>query len=185
MAEEARPPLAPGWQRTRRVLLAVVVAFAAFAANTVMPAFAGGTKADPRWSELSTPHRQILAPLAGEWDRLDSASRTRWLGVAQRYPKMTPIGQKRVQTRMKKWAALTPQEREEARAKYKRMKRKNDSADLRREWQRYQALSPQEREALAAGERKRKAQGSKSSKSSKGAQGKRSGAAPTTEDFSQ
>jgi hypothetical protein len=108
--------------------------------------------------------------------------------VAQRYPKMTPIGQKRVQTRMKKWAALTPQQREEARAKYKRMKRKNDSTDLRREWQRYQALPPQEREALAAGEGKRKNPGAKSSrsaKSSKNAKRKRPGAAPTTEEFSQ
>jgi len=98
---------------------------------------------------------------------------------------MTPIGQKRVQTRMKKWAALTPQQREEARAKYKRMKRKNDSTDLRREWQRYQALPPQEREALAAGQGKRKHPGAKSSKSGKNAKRKRPGAAPTTEDFSQ
>jgi len=89
--------------------------------------------------------------------------------VAQRYPKMTPIGQKRVQTRMKKWAALTPQQREEARTKYKRMKRKNDSKDLRREWQRYQALPAKEREALAAGEPKRK----------------RSSSASTAEEFSQ
>jgi hypothetical protein len=184
MAEEAQPPLDAAWHRARRALLAVV-ALAAFAAHALNPAFAGGAKPDPHWGELSAAQRSILAPLAGEWDRLDSASRTRWLGVAQRYPKMTPIGQKRVQTRMKKWAALTPQQREEARAKYKRMKRKNDSTDLRREWQRYQALPPQEREALAAGQGKRKHQGAKSSKSGKNAKRKRPGAAPTTEDFSQ
>jgi hypothetical protein len=180
VAEKTQSPLGgPAWQGARRALLAALLACAAVTLNS---AIAGGAKPDPRWRELGAAQREILAPLASEWDRLDSASRTRWLGVAQRYPKMTPIGQKRVQTRMKKWAALTPQQREEARAKYKRMKRKNDSKDLRREWQRYQALPPQEREALAAGERKRKTPAGKGSKSTKR---KRPSGAPATDEFSQ
>jgi hypothetical protein len=151
MAEEAQSrALGRRWRIARRVLLAVLAAF------TLHPAVAEAAKPDPRWDELTPPQREILQPLAGEWDRLDAASRKRWLGVATRYPKMTPTGQKRVQTRMKKWAALSPQQREEARTKYKTMKRKRGSAELRREWQRYQALPPKEREALAAGERKRK-----------------------------
>jgi len=174
MAQEAPAALDRAWQCIGRSLLALATALA------LHPALAAGPKSDPRWNELSAPQREILAPLSGEWDRLDSASRKRWLGVAKRYPKMTPVGQKRVQTRMRKWAALTPQQREEARAKYKRMKRKSGSADLRREWQRYQALSPQEREALAAGERKRKtnATGSKTKR-------KRPSTAPASEEFSQ
>jgi hypothetical protein len=164
---QAQAPLGGRWQRARRVLVALGVAFA------LSPAFAAGSKADPRWHELTAPQREILAPLAGEWDRLDGDSRKRWLGVAMRYPKMTPVGQKRVQTRMKKWAALTPQQREEARAKYKKMKRKRGSKELKSEWQRYQALSPEERQALAAGERKRKTKST------------RKRAAPATEEFSQ
>jgi hypothetical protein len=180
MAEKTRPSLGPAWQRARRALLAALLACAALTLNS---ALAEGAKPDLRWRALSAAQREILAPLASEWNRLDAASRTRWLGVAQRYPKMTPIGQKRVQTRMKKWAALTPQQREEARAKYKRMKRKNDSKDLRREWQRYQALPAQEREALAAEERKRKTPAGKGSK--KSTKRKRSSSAPTAEEFSQ
>jgi len=43
----------------------------------------------------------------------------RWLAVADRYPKMTPAEQKRVQERMQEWAKLTPQQREAARARYR------------------------------------------------------------------
>jgi len=171
MAQEAPPALGRAWRRIGRSLLALAAGLA------LHPALAADPKSDPRWAELTPPQREILAPLSREWDRLDSASRKRWLGVAKRYPKMTPVGQKRVQTRMRTWAALTPQQREEARAKYKRMKRKNGSAELRREWQRYQALSPQEREALAAGERKRKS-GGKTKR-------KRASTEPASEEFSQ
>jgi len=151
MAAKAQSALGGRWRAARRGLLALA------AALIMQTAFAQGTAPDPSWETLALGQQQILAPLASEWDRLDPASRKRWLGVAQRYPKMTPIGQKRVQTRMKKWAALSPQQREEARAKYKRMKRKRGSTELKSEWQRYQALPAKEREALAAGERKRKA----------------------------
>lgn len=169
MAEKTPGALVGGWRATRRGLLALAAALA------LQTAFAQGTAPDPRWDNLASAQQQILAPLAGEWDRLDPASRTHWLGVAKRYPKMTPIGQKRVQTRMKKWAALTPQQREEARAKYKTMKRKRGSTELKSEWQRYQALPAKEREALAAGERKRKAEGKR----------KRQSSAPAAEAFSQ
>jgi len=174
MAQEAPAALGGAWRRIGRSLLGLVAGLA------LHPGLAADAKSDPRWSELSVPQREILAPLSGEWDRLDSASRKRWLGVAKRYPKMTPVGQKRVQTRMRKWAALTPQQREEARAQYKHMKRKTGSAELRREWQRYQALPPQEREALAAGERKRK-----TNPTSTKTKRKRPSTAPATEEFSQ
>ena len=153
----------------RRALVALVAAVA------LQPAWAERTAPDPRWEALAPAQQEILAPLADQWNGLDASSRGRWLGVAKRYPKMTPIGQKRVQTRMKKWAALTPQQREEARAKYKKMKRKRGSKELKREWQQYQALSPQEREALAAPAHTRKP---------KTPRGRASGA-PAPETFSQ
>ncbi len=169
MAQEAQGTLTGRWRAMRRALLALATAVA------LQPALAERGAKDPRWESLAPAQQQVLAPLAGEWDKLDPASRKRWLGVAKRYPTMTAIGQKRVQTRMKKWAALTPQQREEARAKYKRMKRKRGSTDLKREWQRYQALPATEREALAAAERKRRAEGKR----------KRQSATPAPEAFSQ
>ena len=169
MAAKAQDALARRWRAARRGLFALAAALA------MQTAFAQHGAPDPRWETLAPGQQQILTPLAGEWDRLDPASRKRWLGVAKRYPSMTPLGQKRVQTRMTKWAALTPQQREEARANYKTMKRKRGSPELKSEWQRYQALPAKEREALAAGERKRKAEGKR----------KRQGSEPAAEAFSQ
>jgi len=162
MAEQTPAALGGCGQTARRTLVALVAAFAVHAAC------AQGAPQNPDWQALAPAQREILAPLAGEWDRLDPASRKRWLGVAPRYPKMTPLGQKRVQTRMKKWATLSPRQREEARENYKSLKRKRGSTELQREWQRYQALPPKEREALAAEAGKRKAQGSTAKRANTG-----------------
>ena len=147
MAEKAQLAL----RRVRR--LARGVAFVLLAALAAGAAQARDRYPDQNWDALEAPQREILAPLASEWDRLDSDSRKRWLGVAMRYPKMTPIGQKRVHTRIKKWAALTPQQRAEARARYKLMLLERKMKRLQREWQRYQALSIEERQRLAAPEK--------------------------------
>ena len=162
MAEEAARRLSPSAPETARVsvqgtlrdhlrrwLLAggtFLVALLLVSGNALAQA---KKKPPPAWAELSPAKQKILAPLAGEWDRLDAANRTRWLGVAKRYPDMTPVGQKRTQSRMEKWAKLTPKQREEARKKYQRLKGKED-ADLRGMWQQYQALPPAERQALTA-----------------------------------
>lgn len=135
--------------RLRRWLLAggtFLVALLLVSGNALAQA---KKKPPPAWAELSPAKQKILAPLAGEWDRLDAANRARWLGVAKRYPGMTPVGQKRTQSRMEKWAKLTPKQREEARDKYRRLKEKEDE-DLRGKWQQYQSLPPAERQALTA-----------------------------------
>jgi len=105
----------------------------------------------PSWAELSPPQREALAPLAGEWDKLDAEQKKEWLGVAKRYPKMTPTGKKRVQTRMSKWAALTPQQREQARENYRKMKEARKKKDLSKQWSEYQSLHPQEGQGAAPG----------------------------------
>jgi len=159
MAEEAPRALAR-WRRAARRALFVLLALCA-ASGAAVQAGAGTAS----WTTLSPAEQTILAPLAGHWDRLDADDRQRWLGVAKRYPKMTPTGQKRTQTRMKKWAALSPQERQQARDKYKKMKRRGDDRELSREWQRYQALSPEQRQALVP--QKERSSGAKSRKKAK------------------
>lgn len=126
-------------------LAAVVMALGA------AQAAAQSAKKSPTWAELSAEQQQILAPLAPpHWDQLDPERKHKWLGIAKRYPKMTPIGQKRVQTRMKKWAALTPEQQREAREKYRRMEKlppeKRDNLGER--WSEYQSLPPHERQSL-------------------------------------
>ena len=53
----------------------------------------------------------MLAPLAPDWDKLDAQRKQKWRGIAQRYPKMAPDEQQRVQQQMRPWAELTPQQR--------------------------------------------------------------------------
>ncbi len=150
MAEKAPLVSRRVWRLARSVAFVLVAAFAAGAAQ------AKDQTPDLTWVALDASQREILAPLADEWARLDPDSRKRWLGVALRYPKMTPIGQQRVNTRIGKWAALTPQQRAEARARYKRMLQERKMKRLQRDWQRYQALSVEERQALAAPEKRKR-----------------------------
>lgn len=152
-------------QRAPRI--AAVIACALLAATA--PAASAGK--NPSWSELTAAQQQILAPLEGEWDRLDATDKRTWLGVAKRFPKMTPIGQKRVHTRMRKWAKLTPEQRREARNRYRKLTPRK-RRKLEREWARYQALPPEERARLEA---------PPEPPSVKGARGSRAPAAPTPE----
>jgi hypothetical protein len=139
------------WRLTRRAfgaLLAAALLCCAALAGAASPPANGA----PSWSALTAQQREALAPLAGEWDKLGPEERKEWLGVAKRYPKMTSTGKKRVQTRMSKWAALTPQQREQARENYRKMKEsRKKKKDLGKQWSEYQSLHPQEPQGAAPG----------------------------------
>ncbi|MBI1942417.1 MAG: DUF3106 domain-containing protein [Betaproteobacteria bacterium] len=100
-----------------------------------------------QWAALTADQQQVLAPLAADWKKLSREQKIKWLGIAKRYPKMTPIGQKRVQTRMEKWVKLTPEQRWQARERYRNIgKFAPDRRDvLRRQWAEYQSLPPHEK----------------------------------------
>ena len=49
----------------------------------------------PNWAELSPADRQILLPLAGEWNQLDTQRREKSLCIAKRYPSISPTEQQR------------------------------------------------------------------------------------------
>ena len=100
------------------------------------------------WASLTAQQQTVLAPLKGEWEKLDAERRQKWIGIAKRYPKMSSNGQERVQRRMQAWAKLTPEQRREARENYKRLAkaREEKREPLSQRWAEYQALSPAERE---------------------------------------
>ena len=77
----------------------------------------------PAWSELTQQQQQILAPLAAEWDNMDATRRKNWVGIAERYPKVKPAEQQRLQKNMEAWAKLTPEQRKAAREKYQTLQR--------------------------------------------------------------
>ena len=104
----------------------------------------------PRWHQLSPAQRQILEPLAQEWNNLPEDRRLKWLGIAARYPKMTPIEKTRLQERMKTWASLSPAEREKARAQYQKLRSAppEQRKAMEQRWQEYDALPKEEKKRL-------------------------------------
>jgi hypothetical protein len=106
----------------------------------------------PSWTQLNAEQKRVLAPLAGEWDKMDGFRRKKWLGIAQRYPSLSPEEQARVQQRMTAWAKLTPDERKRAREKYLSLQKappeKKDAVKLK--WEEYKELPEDERNRLKA-----------------------------------
>jgi hypothetical protein len=126
-----------------RALIAAILLFALAATGAV----AAPKDRGPQWASLNVGQQQALAPLAGEWNKLSKPHKTKWLGIAKRYPAMKSEEQKRVQTRMQKWAKLTPQERDQAREQYRSIGKvaPDRREELRRYWAQYQALPPHEK----------------------------------------
>jgi Protein of unknown function (DUF3106) len=104
--------------------------------------------AKPAWKDLSPAQRDALAPLAKEWDSFDQSRKLKWLDVANKYPQLSPEGQKRLQERMVEFVKLTPEQRRTARTNFQR------AYELPIEQrqslvQQYQELPPEKKQALA------------------------------------
>ena len=132
-----------------RTLLAV--AAVAFGLTFLSPAYAVVPPLrQPTWVELTPEQKQILAPLSGEWDKLESFRQQKWLGIAQRYPAMNAEEQSRIQRRMKDWVKLSPEERKAARAKYKNLQKAppEHKEAFKQKWHEYKQLPEEEKQRL-------------------------------------
>jgi hypothetical protein len=120
------------------LIASLCIAFSAAAAQTKTDAKKAAPK--PAWTELSPAQQQVLAPLQGDWDQLDTTRRKKWLAIANRYPTMKPAEQQRLQKRMQEWAQLTPEERRAARERYQSLKKlpPQQRREVREKWQEYQ-----------------------------------------------
>lgn len=152
MAEEALAPLSPA-----RRGIAVRLTAALFALAFACASHAAPPKKNPAWTDLAPEQQQTLQPLAGEWNSLDASRRSKWIGIAKRYPAMTEIEQKRVQTRMSDWVKLTPDQRRVAREQYRKI---GKLAPAKREtvtqqWEEYQQLPADVKKNLAAESKKK------------------------------
>ena len=129
-------------QLMRRILAALLLCVLAAPLAIAAPKDRG-----PQWAALTADQQQALAPLAGEWNKLSLPHKTKWLGIAKRYPAMKTEEQKRVHTRMQKWAKLTPEQRDQAREQYRNIAKvaPDRRIELRKYWADYQALPPHER----------------------------------------
>jgi hypothetical protein len=78
--------------------------------------------------------------------------RKKWLGIALRYQSLSTDEQVRVQRRMTDWAKLTPEQRRQARDKFKSLQsaspEKKEAVKLK--WQEYKELPESEKTRLNA-----------------------------------
>ena len=134
---------------TRRFIagLAISLALAGAAQADTPTTIIIGTPPQPGWSLLSTQQKIILAPLVGDWDQMENIRRKKWLGIAERFPKMSQEEQARVQQRMREWAALTPAQRAKIRDSYKEFNQLDPEKKLavKKKWEAYSNLSEEEK----------------------------------------
>lgn len=106
-------------------------------------------EAPPTWAELTPQQQQSLAPLAASWRQLRKSHKEKWIALSANYPTMPAGEQARLHSRMREWAALSPQQRTLARLNFVEAQRVAPD-DKRAKWEAYQALSPEEKRKLAA-----------------------------------
>ncbi len=103
----------------------------------------------PLWTELTPAQQQALAPLASEWNKLDSNHKTKWLAIGKKYANLSPELQQRMHQNMADWAKLTPEQHSIARDSYARVKKLNPEQKTE-QWQQYQQLPEEQKQKLAA-----------------------------------
>lgn len=156
MAEEARPlSTLFTWAGSRPASTRIALVF--FALIFSIAAQAAAPKKNPSWTDLTPEQQQTLQPLAGEWGSMDAARRGKWIGIAKRYPAMTEVEQKRVQTRMSDWVKLTPDDRRVAREQFRKIGKlpPGKREVVSQQWEEYQQLPADVKRNLAAETRKK------------------------------
>ncbi|WP_280807829.1 DUF3106 domain-containing protein [Variovorax boronicumulans] len=113
---------------------------------------AAGAKAvpatKPLWSELTAEQQQALKPLVQHWTTMYTGQKRKWLALSRNFANMSPDDQVTLHSRMIEWAALSNQQRAQARLNFAEVKRV--PADERKaKWEQYLALSEEEKRKLA------------------------------------
>lgn len=104
--------------------------------------------AAPTWQSLTPAQRDLLAPLAGDWDKLGPNQRSKWLSATPRLAALPAPELARLHERMRDWAHLTPSERANARISFQ-VAKQVDAEQRQAKWEAYQALPPEKRQELA------------------------------------
>ncbi len=122
-------------------------ATASSSAKTVKPAPPVVTR--PQWAELTVAQQQALAPLSSTWNAINEAQKRKWLALSKNYPNLLPAEQATLHSRMSEWAALSPQQRADARLNFAESKNLPVD-DKKAKWEAYKALPAEEKQKLAA-----------------------------------
>lgn len=93
--------------------------------------------------------QQALAPLVQLWPTMTEPHKRKWLALSQNFAQLSADEQSTLQSRMREWAALSPQQRTAARLNFAGAQQL-PSEDKKAKWEAYQALSPEAKQKLAA-----------------------------------
>lgn len=104
--------------------------------------------AAPSWQTLTPAQRELLAPLAKDWDKLGPNQRSKWLNATPRLATLPAPELARLHERMRDWAHLTPGERVDARIGFQ-VAKQVDAEERQAKWEAYQALPAEKRQELA------------------------------------
>ena len=112
-------------------------------ANTAsVNAMATQAPQDTGWQALKPQQKKALAPLAPHWSQISVAQKNKWLAMSNNFDNLSPKEQATLHERMADWAALSPQQRAQARLIFNETK--SLAADEKKtQWEAYQALSPE------------------------------------------
>lgn len=130
-------------------------------AQVVQPAAAASARAGVKasasgldWSQLTAQQQQTLAPLAATWNTgMSEPQKRKWLEISKNYGSLAPQAQSTLNSRMKEWVAMSPQERAQARLNFGKLNeiaRQLTPEERKAQWEAYQALTPDEKQKLAA-----------------------------------
>lgn len=103
----------------------------------------------PSWSQLTPAQQQALAPLSAKWDTVSETQKRKWLALSRNFPGMSGAEQDKLHSRMSEWAALSPQQRTQARLNFGQTQQLSPD-DKKAKWEAYQALPLEEKRKLAA-----------------------------------
>jgi hypothetical protein len=101
----------------------------------------------PAWASLSAPQKTALAPLAMRWGELSETQKLKWMALSRHFDALPSTEQDRLHSRMTDWAALSVQQRVQARITFAEASAL-PPAEKRARWEAYQSLSPDERKRL-------------------------------------
>lgn len=105
--------------------------------------------ARPAWAELTAQQQSALRPLAGSWAGMTEPHKRKWIALSSNFHAMQPAEQATLHSRMAEWAALSPQQRAQARLNFAEAK-DLPAADRKAKWEAYKALSDEEKRKLAS-----------------------------------
>jgi hypothetical protein len=104
---------------------------------------------DTGWQNLTAQQKNALTPLAPHWSQISAAQKNKWLAISNNYDKLSTKEQVTLHERMADWAALSPQQRAQARLTFNETKNLG-SDEKKTQWEAYQALSADEKKKLAS-----------------------------------